>query len=563
MNQNSTGDGVMRNGGRFPRKLFFAGVAVATYWAAALSFWSSISISSVISIKEGSESEASSAEPTSNSNRHRHQKRATARRRRTIVNTTDLSIFAPARLAEKTKTARSYDYEEFWNHAWKLAWANDAALQASQASQPTKTNTNFTLESCPKVYIYPLPKSLRDGDRDWETPELEKAFGKPVGLKGHLRSTYQFNLARILEYRLVTSNYCITHNPQEADLWFVPVLPNPKNLRSWEVACRAISAEALQQHLVYLNASTACRHFFVVSKTHMIAEQCLGWWHQPVTPEFRNAQRIAYTQDTFDKYPNSSYFYYDRNDTTTNYPNLVSLPHPTSLHWSTSTSTSRHNGNNGNNASLSSSPIIIPPWTQHSQRDILLLYIGRSYHGDVVLRTRVHDTCVAHGNTSMCTSVEPLATTNVRKSHNYIVNLKHRAVFCLEPGGDDTARKSIWDSLSYGCIPVLFHNLTDRLAPWLWGTWKHQARVLVDRERFLLGDDDDDDNDDYLYSLLRSIPQRLLDLMQDTIRQQARNIQYSLDDDAEDGIRLLLEGLKHHAEQMEERGVCRPPSKRG
>ena len=44
--------------------------------------------------------------------------------------------------------------------------------------------------------------------------------------------------------------------------------------------------------------------------------------------------------------------------------------------------------------------------------------------------------------------------------------------------------------------------------------------------------------------------------MQNTLRQNARQFQYSTDDDQEDGVRVILDGLHREAVDMERRGVC-------
>jgi hypothetical protein len=126
---------------------------------------------------------------------------------------------------------------------------------------------------------------------------------------------------------------------------------------------------------------------------------------------------------------------------------------------------------------------------------------------------------------------------------------KSKAIFCLEPAGDTPTRKSIADSITFGCIPVLFSELTDNVAPWFWLDWKDRARVLVPRSDFVAGRID-------LKKLLESIPRELLNLMQRTLKDKARHFQYSIDDDPEDGIRITLDNLNRVAKDMEHRGVC-------
>ena len=51
-----------------------------------------------------------------------------------------------------------------------------------------------------------------------------------------------------------------------------------------------------------------------------------------------------------------------------------------------------------------------------------------------------------------------------------------QASFALQPAGDDPARKGIIDSLTSGCVPVLFHPDQSALWPEHWGTWVNESR---------------------------------------------------------------------------------------
>ena len=48
------------------------------------------------------------------------------------------------------------------------------------------------------------------------------------------------------------------------------------------------------------------------------------------------------------------------------------------------------------------------------------------------------------------------------------VRAKASSVFCLEPEGDSPDRKSVYDSLLLGCIPVVFSRRTLALSPLHW-----------------------------------------------------------------------------------------------
>ena len=59
------------------------------------------------------------------------------------------------------------------------------------------------------------------------------------------------------------------------------------------------------------------------------------------------------------------------------------------------------------------------------------------------------------------------------------LNVKQESDFCLEAAGDTPYRKSLADSIGMGCIPMLFHPMTDNANEVLWHDWKESARVLV------------------------------------------------------------------------------------
>lgn len=66
------------------------------------------------------------------------------------------------------------------------------------------------------------------------------------------------------------------------------------------------------------------------------------------------------------------------------------------------------------------------------------------------------------------------------------VRAKQESIFCLEPEGDTPDRKSIYDSLLLGCIPVLFSDFTDDLAPWHWSAdWHNASRLIISPEEYL------------------------------------------------------------------------------
>lgn len=115
----------------------------------------------------------------------------------------------------------TFDYAGFWNSSFKIALENNKSL-ATHIENSSKS-------TCPKVYIYELTKDLHDGRPQKNKLKFRQVFGKPIDMNGHLYNTNQYGFANILEYRLRNSKQgCYTTDPNEADLFYVPIHPYPK-----------------------------------------------------------------------------------------------------------------------------------------------------------------------------------------------------------------------------------------------------------------------------------------------------------------------------------------------
>jgi hypothetical protein len=447
----------------------------------------------------------------------------------------------------------AFDYDKFWQEAFTVALANNKSLTRWEQQRDNRP--------CPKVYVYNLsdkfmaPKSL----------SMDLAYGRAYGMEGHLRDTHQYSFAQILLYRLnhspsslpssSLSSSCMTHNPNEAELFYVPIHPWIMGYSAWQQACDTMKVSEILQELPYLTPQTACRHFFVLSKGHYVAYNCTGWWSDPVLL-LQNAMRVAYSHVEYERRPNGGTQSFLRR-----IPNLFSVPYPSNVHWTGATATT-----------AAATTSLKPPWTrdfvENGGREtnhhttiatattltsgdtttpdgiILMSYIGSSSHGiDIEARQMIKTVCQGYNNPLIC------RTNKMVASRHESINIKKKSIFCLEPVGDSPWRKGIADSVSFGCIPILLSNVTDMVADWSWNHWKRQGRILIPRDDFVEGRLD-------LYTLLTSIPSQLLELMQVTLARYGRQFQYSLDEDTNDGIHMTLMGLRRQAESMEQAGKC-------
>jgi len=437
---------------------------------------------------------------------------------------------------KKRKKHHSFDYQSFWQNAWKIALENNQTLTNSGAWREPGTHGAGPI-SCPKVYVYNLSEDFQD-ETEHHLASRDRVFGPPEptwddGGVTSLRQINQFHAAAILYHRLQQPDNCYrTHDPSQADLFFVPLFLRSKNVQQWSKRCQSLNvSRMITEELTHLTSETACQHFFLLSKGTFAGKSCLGWFRDP-HPLLQNAMRLAYSHDP---------------DAPQRDAHLFSVPYPSNLHYDHATA--------ARTAAARS-----PPWQQHDNRTILMSYVGRFDHGDVKVRQRIQEQCQRYYDQETRSS-PPICHIPAFTSHNETTKrsstipslqilVKAQSTFCLEPAGDSPWRKSLSDSLSFGCIPVLFSNLTDQVAPWHWGLWKQQARVLVDRTAFVEGAID-------LHTLLRSIPPPLLTLMQQTISRFARQFQYSLSDDpGMDGVHATLQGLTDHMKESKRQGLC-------
>ena len=411
---------------------------------------------------------------------------------------------------EQKHSGDKFNYTAFWEDATENAFAS-LKLEHTQPPSP-----------CPKVYVYDLPSKLTDGPR---TKTIRNSYGAKMNddkYKGYLFETSQYALGTILEYRLRNSKQCRTNDPNEADLFFAPIFTKPKYGQAISQQCRKIDGNTVRDALPHLNETNACQHFFTLGKGHYNGHSCKGWYNSPIK-ELNHTQRLAYSHFTFGKSKNGVHSYKSKDSTSKSYPNLASVPYPSSLHFRAKKSTSK-----------------MPQFSNSTKRRTLMSFIGKSNHGDKQVRQRIVRTCKSYKDKTICQS----SGWNPK-----LATAKAKAVFCLEPAGDSPWRKSLSDDITFGCIPVLFSDLTDDVAPWFWQDWKARARVLVPRKEFVAGQID-------LNKLLQSTPPPLLELMQTTLREKARKFQYSVDDDQEDGIRVILDNLYREALEMKRQGIC-------
>jgi hypothetical protein len=158
----------------------------------------------------------------------------------------------------------------------------------------------------PKVYIYNLENIFRHS----QSISFLDAFGnKMVENSVPLYLSTQYRMAKIFLYRILHGTYK-TNDPNNADLYFVPLFINTVLCGSVEVECNKImmKEKQLRRHLTFLNETTAPLHFFLLQSSFWCASNCSGIYSNPrglfksfqrVSCESTKASAIANTLDGF------------------------------------------------------------------------------------------------------------------------------------------------------------------------------------------------------------------------------------------------------------------------
>jgi hypothetical protein len=158
----------------------------------------------------------------------------------------------------------------------------------------------------------------------------------------------------------------------------------------------------------------------------------------------------------------------------------------------------------------------------------LLAYLICKFHGlQKELRQRLFAQCNQLGP-PVCLAVQNFNPATMLK--------KRHSIFCLEPEGDSPWRKSIYDSLTSGCIPIFFSTNTDALSSWHWPpAMRADMRLVVSEADFMSGETT-------LESVLNSITPERIAVMQAAIAANAHRLHYALEDypTGDDAFEVLL-----------------------
>ena len=435
--------------------------------------------------------------------------------------------------------------------------------------------------------------SCDDKDYKQKNPNIYVKDDHPCRSHPHLgiRATNQYDVVRILLYRLFKSKTCLLErHPSKAQLFFIPMYPGPNDANEWSDICANSSSSSLTRpslpRLRYLNSKTAPFHFFLIGKGYVT---CLDWMYDVQDPLIRQVTRLSYgnifEQIGLDarsirgenKTSSSPYGPFDDSDQVNNIthdkikaPHSISIPYPSSIHWSSNIRDRLEPWKMPSSSSLSSSSSSSTSFDHQGIRTYLVSYSGsfrNCSHGHLRPHLRkIFDSCpttkchsvlkedfffIAASSFSSSTSSSSKDSNsssngNSNKAKCAYVEVKKRSVFCLEPGGDSPWRKSLYDSITAGCIPVLFSPYNLRVAPMHWGPIAHRASVYINIHGVMNGSID-------LIHELESISKARVLGMQRVISKHGHSLHYALDDYENDAVEIMLKGVYRYGRERSSR----------
>lgn len=256
------------------------------------------------------------------------------------------------------------------------------------------------------------------------------ATGEPLDLDIGLFNTWHFSLFNALYNRLRRSSRR-TLNPDEASIFIVPydiALDSYLDIRycvyKIHPRCTNRQQQGLKHHIKhskYFKRHNGADHIVLWSlhQDHRIPDQVCSEF---IPDMCRLCTFTCYLMNY--TIPDNRY---------------VSVPYPSSYHW--------HEG------------IKNPPWqlANAPYRNYSVVYLGSTKTSDryglnTAIRKTVASQCQADPKCTWFQVLHQSVDAGVKSS----IFVYSKSVFCLNPPGDDSGRRAVFDSLVAGCIPVIF-----------------------------------------------------------------------------------------------------------
>eukprot|EP00971_Amphidinium_carterae_P023085 455423-Amphidinium_carterae.1 len=317
-----------------------------------------------------------------------------------------------------------------------------------------------------------------------------------------LRPIDQYAAIRQFYRRLTVSRRCYTEDPEQAELFFIPIFVS--SLVHERALIQAVKercvgkADELVRALKYLTWETAHKHVIGIGRmsTWWFTETCLAGhdvggqngvtkseallravpllgqeriWPEGMRYEFEEVHLNRGTDENLDVLSKNWCC------TGVRCNNVHPLPYNPSFTWNVELQ----------QLAAKSASVVNQTWVPSNHvRDIFLLYFASlTAHGDVQVRERIHQLCKFAKNFTVPGFSSALTCRFSWTQESAL--LKLRARYCLEAVGDTVGRKSITDDYASGCIPVFVGAAMLVPYPEFWRGWHDAAFIIISRSHVL------------------------------------------------------------------------------
>ncbi|XP_076101024.1 uncharacterized protein LOC143070734 [Mytilus galloprovincialis] len=317
------------------------------------------------------------------------------------------------------------------------------------------TNLDDILSKQFKFYIYNLPSSMNQDIVNYAVQNYglkncmslrNNGMGDELLSIGEnneisVRNTDQFALEVIIHHKLLKSSYR-TLDPDSADIFYVPGYVGTHCIFFNKYYFTSLSDQLIMNLTEFLLSqkyfTEGKPHFSTISKIHreMCSEFC------PYL-QYNIAQNMTFLSIEREVTPSDNLFM----KTAAQSINVV--PYPSFIHWVP--------GNMTNNSL---------PIPSLNQRDVFIflpagLVCQNEFRCKIMeqFKHKTNKSYEEYKNKTLPTEMVffEVAQCDEETERNLVLWM-HRSVFCLQPPGDSPTRKSFYDSIMSGCIPVTFGN---------------------------------------------------------------------------------------------------------
>ncbi|KNA10053.1 hypothetical protein SOVF_148020 [Spinacia oleracea] len=279
------------------------------------------------------------------------------------------------------------------------------------------------------------------------------AMGEPMPELGKgWYNTYQYSLEPVFHNRIL-NHPCRVYSPEEAKLFFVPFYGGLDILRWHFKKVPTEVKDSLSNELVeWLDKQKTWRRNFGLDHVFVLGK--ISW-------DFRRSENASWGSRLLelDELQNPMKLLIERQPW---HLNDVGVPHPTNFH--------------------PSSDQDIISWQEkimQVDRKYLISFAGAPRKAPASIRLVLIEQCTSAPE--VCNFLDCGGQNCVDSAP--VMKLFMESEFCLQPPGDSATRKSVFDSLIAGCIPVVFDPFTAHYQyPWHLPEDHRKYSVFIDKE---------------------------------------------------------------------------------